>query len=87
MQNMSPYCITKYGVEAFSDALRREMGPWGVGVVIIEPGVFKTRMADPVLYRSQINSLWNGLDTDLQKDYGEENVSECKSIIVVLPVR
>jgi NAD(P)-dependent dehydrogenase (short-subunit alcohol dehydrogenase family) len=23
------YCITKYGVEAFSDALRREMLVWG----------------------------------------------------------
>lgn len=76
LQNMSPYCITKYGVEAFSDALRREMGPWGVRVVIIEPGVFKTRMADPDLYSGQINSLWNGLDADLKKDYGEENVSK-----------
>ena len=31
------YGITKYGVEAFSDALRREMSPWGVLVSVIEP--------------------------------------------------
>ncbi|KFV71819.1 Retinol dehydrogenase 3, partial [Dryobates pubescens] len=33
-------CISKYGVEAFSDSLRREMRPFGVQVSIIEPGSF-----------------------------------------------
>ena len=34
----SPYCITKFGVEAFSDCLRYEMKPWGVHVAALEPG-------------------------------------------------
>ncbi|XP_060580974.1 17-beta-hydroxysteroid dehydrogenase type 6-like isoform X1 [Ruditapes philippinarum] len=38
----SSYSISKYGVEAFSDVLRREMYRKGVNVQIIEPGVFKT---------------------------------------------
>ena len=75
---MSPYCITKYGIEAFSDALRREIRPWGVGVVVVEPGVFKTRMADPDMYRNQISSLWNGLNENLKSEYGKDSALECK---------
>ena len=36
------YNVTKYSVEAFSDALRMEMKPFGVDVVMIEPGAIKT---------------------------------------------
>ncbi|KAI2649279.1 D-beta-hydroxybutyrate dehydrogenase, mitochondrial [Labeo rohita] len=36
----SPYCVSKYGVEAFSDCLRYEMKAWGVKVSVIEPGNF-----------------------------------------------
>ncbi|CAO2631528.1 D-beta-hydroxybutyrate dehydrogenase, mitochondrial (Fragments) [Lemmus lemmus] len=36
----SPYCITKFGVEAFSDCLRYEMHPLGVKVSVVEPGNF-----------------------------------------------
>lgn len=36
------YNVTKYSVEAFSDALRMEMKPFGIDVVMIEPGSIKT---------------------------------------------
>ena len=36
------YHVSKYSVEAFSDALRMEMKPFGVDVVLIEPGAIKT---------------------------------------------
>ncbi|MBP5398068.1 MAG: SDR family NAD(P)-dependent oxidoreductase [Bacteroidales bacterium] len=36
------YHVSKYSVEAFSDALRIEMKPFGVKVVMIEPGGIKT---------------------------------------------
>ena len=36
------YHVTKYSVEAFSDALRIEMKPFGIDVVMIEPGAIKT---------------------------------------------
>ncbi|CAG0901138.1 unnamed protein product [Cyprideis torosa] len=34
----SPYCISKFSVEALSDCLRYEMKRWGVKVVVVEPG-------------------------------------------------
>ena len=36
------YHATKYSVEAFSDALRMEVAPFGIKVVIIEPGMIQT---------------------------------------------
>lgn len=36
------YHVSKYAVEALSDALRMEMLPFGVEVVLIEPGAIKT---------------------------------------------
>lgn len=36
------YHATKYALEAFSDALRMEVKPFGIDVVLIEPGGIKT---------------------------------------------
>ncbi len=36
------YHVSKYSVEAFTDALRMEMKPFGIDVVMIEPGAIKT---------------------------------------------
>ena len=36
------YNVTKYSMEALSDALRMEMKPFGIDVVMIEPGAIKT---------------------------------------------
>lgn len=40
------YHGTKYAVEAFSDALRYELRPFDIDVVVIEPGPIKTNFAD-----------------------------------------
>ena len=34
------YTMTKYAVEAFSDALRLEMKKFGVTVLVVDPGHF-----------------------------------------------
>lgn len=39
---LAPYCISKHALEAMSDALRMELSPWDMPVVVIEPGVVKT---------------------------------------------
>ena len=36
------YNSTKYALESLSDALRYELAPFGIGVVLIEPGVIRT---------------------------------------------
>jgi NAD(P)-dependent dehydrogenase (short-subunit alcohol dehydrogenase family) len=37
------YHASKHAVEAFSDALRFEVRPFGIDVIVIEPGLVKTR--------------------------------------------
>lgn len=40
------YHATKYAVEALSDAMRFELRPFGIDVVIIEPGLIKSRFGE-----------------------------------------
>jgi NAD(P)-dependent dehydrogenase (short-subunit alcohol dehydrogenase family) len=45
MAGYGPYASSKYAIEAVSDALRNELAPHGVQVVVVEPGGVKTEMA------------------------------------------
>ena len=42
LANCGWYNVSKFAVEALSDALRMEVKPYGIDVVIIEPGAIKT---------------------------------------------
>lgn len=39
---LSIYAATKHAVEGFSESLRWELEPFGIDVVLVEPGTFKT---------------------------------------------
>src|SRR5262249_16813608 len=43
------YHATKYGVEALSDALRFEVRPFGIDVIVIEPGPIRTQFGDTAI--------------------------------------
>jgi NAD(P)-dependent dehydrogenase (short-subunit alcohol dehydrogenase family) len=40
------YSATKFALEALSDALQMEVDPFGIQVVVVEPGAIKTRFDD-----------------------------------------
>jgi NAD(P)-dependent dehydrogenase (short-subunit alcohol dehydrogenase family) len=42
LPGVSSYAATKHAVEGFSEALRWEVEPFGVQVVLVEPGTFRT---------------------------------------------
>lgn len=44
MATYGPYAGTKFALEAVSDALRREVAPLGVKVIVVEPGAVTTDM-------------------------------------------
>jgi NAD(P)-dependent dehydrogenase (short-subunit alcohol dehydrogenase family) len=57
------YSATKFAIEACSDALRMELAPFGVSVVLVEPGVF-----DTPLYESATATL-SSLNDEALKPY------------------
>ncbi|XP_061272756.1 retinol dehydrogenase 16-like [Bos javanicus] len=71
--SLSPagYCISKYGVEAFSDSLRRELSYFGVKVAMIEPGYFVTNMTQDEGFIGYLQALWNWASPELKELYGE----------------
>ena len=42
------YHATKHALEGWSDCLRLEVAPFGIRVVIVEPGIINTEFGDPV---------------------------------------
>jgi NAD(P)-dependent dehydrogenase (short-subunit alcohol dehydrogenase family) len=57
------YHATKYAVEAISDALRFEVGGFGVDVIIIEPGLIRTEFSTAAVQAlPQADSGGNGAD-------------------------
>ncbi|XP_029348795.1 dehydrogenase/reductase SDR family member 9 [Echeneis naucrates] len=65
-----PYCVSKYGVEAFNDSLRLTMAPFGVKVACIEPGFFKTNLTNAGMLKNGLKKQWDRLPQDVKDDYG-----------------
>jgi len=47
--SQSIYCGTKYAVEGISEALSYELGPFGIKLVLIEPGVINTEFVQDLI--------------------------------------
>ncbi|MCE4026741.1 oxidoreductase [Microbacterium sp. Au-Mic1] len=73
------YHASKYAVEAISDALRMELGPFGIDVVVVQPGSIRTEWgaiaAATVLetsgdgpYRAQAEAVANALGNSSRPD-------------------
>src|SRR3954451_12369867 len=41
---MSPYNTSKFAIEALGESLRHELRPWGIDVVVVEPGSIDTEI-------------------------------------------
>ncbi|KAL6115510.1 dhrs9 [Pungitius sinensis] len=76
-----PYTISKYGVEAFNDSLRLNMAPFGVKVLCIEPGFFKTNVTDATILSKNVTAVWDRLPQDVKDDYGTEYLEKSLGVI------
>jgi NAD(P)-dependent dehydrogenase (short-subunit alcohol dehydrogenase family) len=64
---LGPYAASKFALEAFNDTLRREVGPHGVKVACVEPGIILT----PVWGKSRATGegLVDAMPADARRRY------------------
>jgi NAD(P)-dependent dehydrogenase (short-subunit alcohol dehydrogenase family) len=63
----SAYCSSKFALEGLSEALAFELSPHGVQVCLVEPGGFRTKMAD--------NTVWGEKYGDKSSPYALQNAN------------
>jgi NAD(P)-dependent dehydrogenase (short-subunit alcohol dehydrogenase family) len=66
---VGPYNASKFALEGMSDSLRRELRPWGIEVVLIEPGA----VATPIWAKGQqqADELTKNAPAEVTERYGE----------------
>ncbi|XP_048379488.1 retinol dehydrogenase 5 [Stegostoma tigrinum] len=70
------YCLSKCGVESFSDSLRRDMRHFGVHICIIEPGFFKTAVTNLEGIENDLQRLWDRLSPEVRESYGQNYLAK-----------
>jgi NAD(P)-dependent dehydrogenase (short-subunit alcohol dehydrogenase family) len=65
---LAPYCMSKYAMESFSDALRRELRPWAIEVSLLEPGAIATEIWQTSM--SEFNEFLRSAPPGLLESYG-----------------
>lgn len=65
---LGAYAASKFGLEGFSDTLRRELRPWGIRVAVIEPGTIATPIWDKGIASG--DELEARLSEQAKRDYG-----------------
>lgn len=58
--------------------IRLNMAPFGVKVICIEPGFFKTNMSDPELLNNNFKRLWEKLPQEVKDQYGPDYLPKCE---------
>ncbi|KAM8722636.1 retinol dehydrogenase 16-like [Acanthopagrus schlegelii] len=76
-----PYTVSKYGVEGFNDSLRLNMAAFGIKVLCIEPGFFKTNVTDSGILSKNVQMLWDRLPQEIKDDYGTEYMTKVQVLI------
>src|SRR5438477_1445825 len=73
---LGAYHASKYALEALSDALRMELHPFGIRVVVVEPGTIRTEFAartvDEAMRTKITSSRYEGiysLIADIEKTF------------------
>src|SRR5687768_13520662 len=64
---MGPYNASKFAIEGIAEAFRQERAPWGMKVIVVEPGAVKTEIWEKG--RSQADALEKDLPAEARTLY------------------
>lgn len=67
-----PYSCSKYGVEAFSDSLRRQLLPYGCSVHVMEPGFHRTNIINRQDNEKQLRAAWEQASPETKEEFGPD---------------
>lgn len=91
---LSPYVTSKYALEGWSESLRLEMKPFGVDVVLVEPGSYKTNIwtsgkqvtssAVKSPYYTMMKSLENYIESGTEQYRDPQEVAEKIAQIAIM---
>ncbi|MFH4976563.1 hypothetical protein AB6A40_003272 [Gnathostoma spinigerum] len=75
---MGPYVVSKWAITGYMEVLRHELYPFGVSVIIVQPGMFQTPMTDLIDVERKIDAHWTNLDMEIKEELGEDTVEAGK---------
>lgn len=75
---MAPYGASKFAIEALAASMRLELRPWGMKVVVVEPGAVKTAIWDKG--RALADELEAVMPADAASRYGDQIAAIRKGI-------
>ncbi|XP_061164525.1 retinol dehydrogenase 16-like, partial [Saccostrea echinata] len=81
----TPYVISKFGIEALAECLRRELYQVGVTTHTIQPGLFKTSIVDPNEMKSTLQKAFDEVDEEVQQFYGQQWLKKTKESFDGIP--
>lgn len=75
---MAPYGASKFAIEALAASMRLELRPWGMKVVVVEPGAVKTAIWEKG--RALADELESVMPADAASRYGDQITAIRKGI-------
>ncbi|CAJ0951064.1 unnamed protein product, partial [Mesorhabditis belari] len=71
---IGPYVISKHAAGAYTDVIRKELAMFGVKVITIEPGFFRTNMSDLDRIAKENWGVWDRTKSEIKDEYGYDFV-------------
>uniref|UniRef100_A0A0R3RP39 SDR family NAD(P)-dependent oxidoreductase n=1 Tax=Elaeophora elaphi TaxID=1147741 RepID=A0A0R3RP39_9BILA len=82
-----PYSTSKFAVEAYSIVIRHELQPYGVDVIEIVPGCFKTGLFNVQRLKKSIDTVWCRASQEMRDEYEYDYNEKVRTYMTVVQSR